>query len=76
MKVSVVLMEVRGCLTSDRGRWWVVLGEGETAAGQDVLFLQVSEFQDVDLTFDWKERRRVKDVKKKKTPLKLLLMFY
>lgn len=30
----------------------MVLGEGEAATGQDVLLLQVLEFQDVDLTFD------------------------
>lgn len=35
----------------------MVLGEGETAAGQDVLLLQVPEFQDVDLTFDWPEKK-------------------
>lgn len=35
-----------------------MLGKGETAAGQDVLLLQVSEFQDVYLMFDWKQRRR------------------
>ncbi len=42
--------------TSDGSRWRVVLGEGETAAGQDVLLLQVFEFQDVDLTFDCRRR--------------------
>ena len=45
------VLEVNRC-TSDGCRGRVVLGEGETAAGQDVFFLQVPEFQDVDLTFD------------------------
>lgn len=45
------MLEVNRC-TSDGRRRRVVLGEGETAAGQDVFFLQVPEFQDVDLTFD------------------------
>lgn len=30
----------------------MVLGEGETAARQDVLFLQVSDLQDVHLLLD------------------------
>lgn len=43
--------------TSDGSGWRVVLGEGETAAGQDVLLFQVLEFQDVNLTFNsWKSR--------------------
>ena len=46
--------------TGDGGRGRVVLGEGETAAGQDVLFLQVLQFQDVHLAFDGCGRRVIK----------------
>lgn len=43
--------------TSDGGGWRVVLGEGESTAGQDVLLFQVFELQDVNLTFNsWKSR--------------------
>lgn len=38
--------------TGDGGRWRVVLGQGEAAAGQDVLLLQVLQLQDVHLTFN------------------------
>lgn len=43
--------------TGDGSGRRVVLGEGETTAGQDVLLFQVFEFQDVNLTFNsWKSR--------------------
>lgn len=54
------------CRTGDGSRRRVVLGEGEAAARQDVLLLQVLEFQDVDLTFDCGRKHKQSEEKKKK----------
>lgn len=46
-KVSVYLSVPLAC---DGCRWGVLLGQGEATAGQNVLFLQVLQLQDVYLT--------------------------